>query len=141
MTIATTMICRIIRAHLATRSAARKSFTTLRASNDLFVWILGIVDLFIFQVLRHGSTLDSYHIAAVNLHKNPPTIRFIKKLNTDQSIKLCFDRLVVCPLFFDDATINQLASVLIDHLSGHFLAADLPLDFGSVVLIAYNRNT
>ncbi|MDO4684665.1 MAG: hypothetical protein Q4B06_03085 [Candidatus Saccharibacteria bacterium] len=140
MPIATTMICRIIRTHLATRSAARKSLTTLRASNNLFVRIFRIVDLFIFQVLWHGSTLDSYHVAAVNLHKNPSAISFIKKFNANQSIKLRFDRLVVRPLFFDDATINQLASVLIDHLSGHFLAADLPFDFGSVVLVTHNRN-
>ena len=106
----------------------------------MFVRIFWVVDLFIFQVLGHSSTLDSYHVAAVNLHKNPPAIRFIKKLNANQSIKLRLDRLVVRPFFFDDTAINQFTSVLVNHLSGHFLAADLPLNFGSVVLITHDRN-
>ncbi|XMB34264.1 hypothetical protein QQ965_01520 [Candidatus Saccharibacteria bacterium oral taxon 955] len=97
--------------------------------------------MFIFQMLGHGSTLDGYHVAAVNLHKNPPAIRFIKKLDADQSIKLRFDRLVMRPLFFDDTAINQFASVLINHFGGHLLAANLPLNFGSVIFVAHNRNT
>ncbi|QJU10343.1 hypothetical protein FBF26_03670 [Candidatus Saccharibacteria bacterium oral taxon 488] len=141
MPVATTMIRRIIRAHLATRSAARKSFAAPRTSNDLFIRIFWIVNLFIFQILRHGSTLDGYHVATVNLHKNPPAIRFIKKLDANQSIKLRFDRLVMCPFFFNDTAINQFTGVLVDHFGGHLLAANLPLNFRSVVFVAHNRNT
>ncbi|QCT40953.1 hypothetical protein FBF24_03590 [Candidatus Saccharibacteria bacterium oral taxon 488] len=141
MPITTAMIRRIIRAHLATRSAARKSFAALRTSNDLFIRIFWIVNLFIFQVLRHSSAFDSYHVTTVNLHKNPPAIRFIKKLDANQPIKLRFDWLVVRPFFFDDATINQFTGVLVDHFGGHLFAANLPLNFRSVVFVAHNRNT
>lgn len=52
-------------------------------------------------MLRHSSTFDSYHVTTVNLYKNPPVIRFIKKLDANQPIKLRFDWLVVRPFFFD----------------------------------------
>ncbi|QUB37759.1 hypothetical protein J5A52_01505 [TM7 phylum sp. oral taxon 349] len=97
--------------------------------------------MFIFQMLGHRSTLDGYHVAAVNFHKNSSAIRFIKKLDANQSIKLRLDWLVVRPFFFDDTAINQFTSVLVNHFGRHLLAANLPLNFGSVIFIAHNRNT
>lgn len=106
------------------RSAARKGFAALRASNNLFIWIFRIVDLFIFQVLRHGSTFDSYHVAAVNLYKNPPDA-FLPFKTNDGLQRFFFDvvskdappsainrRLVNYMEFFDDGSWDVTGSDL-----------------------------
>ena len=75
MTIATTMIRRIVRAHLATRSAARKGFATLRASNDLktFAFVLANVDYFLHRLrfvrrrFKQNNRLSNYDIVRLGV--------------------------------------------------------------------------
>lgn len=99
------------------RGTSIERILTSRAGNDLAIRILGIMRAFLALKFRTFSPCDAHYAVFLAQH-DLATICGVKCLKVNQSLKLTLDRLILCPLFSNDASIDRICNIESESFKG-----------------------